>query len=256
MNPMPWSTRCILGALSASVGLGMFECSAPAQTVPASGASDTLVRLIKDHDSQRAVIERPLLATYAQRLAGLRDTLEKRRDPAAAAVAAELATVQARLSRLDTGLTEPPAAPVREAPLAGPLELLASQARTSGDVTPATDENGSVHFHEKGAAAEWTLPTLRPGRFRLLWRISCNVGAGASVRLLIDGQPPRTLEVVPTSAAGEPLVANLGEFSASTAPTSLRVEVTRAIGQPRQVAPGFSLGRIILIPPGVTMPGL
>jgi hypothetical protein len=111
-----------------------------------------------------------------------------------------------------------------------------------------------VQFAGKDSAAEWTLPKLPTGRYRLLWRIACEVGAGATVRLTIDGQAPRTLEVLPTTASGDALVANLGEFTATAAPAWVRVEVLSLPGRPRKTGPSFSLGK--LIPPGVTMPGL
>ena len=58
--------------------------SAPSQ-VGMTGEA-TLDRLIREYAAQRTVIERPLLATHAQRLTSLRERLEQRRDPAATAV--------------------------------------------------------------------------------------------------------------------------------------------------------------------------
>jgi hypothetical protein len=244
-------------------GLLFFACGllttaapvAPAQTTSEETGQETLARLIKEYEAQRVSIERPLLAAYAQRLATLHDTLETRRDPAAAAVAAELTAVQTKLAR---GEETPPAEakPTSEAPLAAPIELKGAKARTSGGASVVGGDDSPVQFAGKDSAAEWSLPKLPPGRYRLLWRIASDVGAGATVRLAIDGQPPRTLEVQPTTSSGDAVLANLGEFNAATAPAWLRVEVLSLPGRPRKIGPSFSLGKIILIPPGVTMPGL
>jgi hypothetical protein len=237
---------------------GLFAAAAPvalAQTTAEETGKETLARLIKEHGAQRASIERPLLAAYAQRLATLHDTLESRRDPAAAAVAAELAAVQTKLAR---GEEAAPAEtkPAPGAPLAAPIELKGAKARTSGGASVLGNDDSPVQFAGKDSAAEWSLTKLPPGRYRLLWRIACEVGAGATVRLTIDGQPPRTLEVQPTTASGDAVLANLGEFTAATAPAWLRLEVLSLPGRPRKIGPSFSVGKIILIPPGVTMPGL
>ena len=244
---------------AAALGLGLAAFAAPGQTGAPAAEEDTLARLVKEYEVQRASIEEPLLAAYAQRLAALHETLEKRRDPGADAVADELAAVQARLSRRSapgTAGAEVPEKTAADKPLTGPLELLGAKARTSGGATARDDDNSPVQFAGKDSAAEWTLPKLPAGRYRLLWRIACEVGAGATVRLTVDGQPPRTLEVQPTTASGDALVANLGEFTATTAPAWLRVEVLSLPGRPRKTGPSFSLGKVILIPPGVTMPGL
>jgi len=229
-----------------------------AQPAEPAANEDALARLIREHEAQRATIERPLLAAYAQRLVSLLDTLEKRRDPAAREVDAELDAVQAALQR---GPSDPAAAAARPAPeiaAAAPLELPGRKALTSGGASAIGDDNSLVHFAGKDSAAEWSLPKLPPGRYRILWRIACDVGAGATARLLIDGQPPRTLEIVPTSASGDTRLVNLGEFSATTAPAWVRVEVVSVPGsaRTRRVGPSFSVSQVILIPPGVTMPGL
>jgi hypothetical protein len=246
-------------AFVACLGLGLAVPAAPAQTAAPPSPKDTLVRLIKEYEAQRGSIERPLLTAYAQRLSALHEALEKRRDPGAASVASELAAVQAQLSRTTTPAAAPPDPkdqPAAEKPPTGPLELHGPKARTTGGATAGEDQNSPVRFAGKDSAAEWTLPKLPTGRYRLLWRIACEVGAGATVRLTIEGQPPRTLEVQPTTASGDALVANLGEFTATTAPAWLRVEVLSLPGRPRKTGPSFSLAKVILIPPGVTMPGL
>jgi hypothetical protein len=245
-------------ACTAWAGLALAGPVAPASTGTAAPSEDTLARIIREYEVQRASIEEPLLAAYAQRLTALHETLEKRRDPGAAAVAEELTTVQARLGRRSAdappaaGLTDPPAAARRPV---SPLELLGAGARTSGGAI-ARDDNSPVQFAGKDSAAEWSLPALPAGRYRLLWNIACDIGAGATVRLSLDGQLPRTLVVQPTTASGEAVMANLGEFTAATAPAWLRVEVLSLPGRPRKTGPSFSLGKVILIPPGVTMPGL
>jgi hypothetical protein len=246
-------------AFATCLGLGLAVPATPAQTPATPSPEDTLARLVREYETQRASIERPLLTAYAQRLSALHEALEKRRDPGAASVASELAAVQAQLSRATTSAAAPPGRPDQAAadkPPTGPLELPGPKARTTGGATAGEDQNSPVLFAGKDSAAEWTLPKLPTGRYRLLWRIACEVGAGATVRLTIDGQPPRTLEVQPTTASGDALVANLGEFTATTAPAWLRVEVLSLPGRPRKTGPSFSLARVILIPPGVTMPGL
>lgn len=246
-------------ALASWLGLGLAFPAALGQTAATAPSEEALARLVKEYETQRASIERPLLTAYAQRLSALHETLEKRRDSGAASVASELAAVQARLSRASTSAAAAPGPGDQSAadkPLTGPLELHGPKARTSGGATAGADQNSPVHFAGKDSAAEWALPKLPAGRYRLLWRIACDVGAGATVRLTIDGQPPRTLEVQPTTASGDTLVANLGEFTATSAPVWLRVEVLSLPGRPRKTGASFSLGKIILIPPGVTMPGL
>lgn len=230
-----------------------------AQTAPAAAAAtaeDSLARLIKEYEAQRSLIERPFFTAYAQRLTALRETLEKRRDPGAAAVVTELSAVQAKLNRSEAAGAPPTAIPAPESPRLTPLELPGRKATLTGGASSVGDENSPVNFSSKDSAAEWSLPALPPGRYRLLWKIACEVGAGATVRLSIDGQPPRTLEVQPTSASGDAVIANLGEFTASTPPTWVRVEVLSLPGRPRKIGPSFSLGKVVFIPPGVTMPGL
>ena len=246
-----------LPSLWLGVCLGCCVAGARAQEAPATATpEDALGRLVKEYEAQRASIERPLLAAYLQRLVSLQDTLEKRRDPGAAAVAAEISEVQARLSRVDPPPSPAAATPVQEKPLTSPLELPGKKAQTSGGATCVGDDNSPVQFTGKDSTAQWKLPALPAGRYRMLWRIACDVGAGATVRLSLDGQPPRTLEVQPTAAGGDALVANLGEFTAATPPTWLKVEVLSVPGRPRKDGPSFSLSKVVLIPPGVTMPGL
>lgn len=236
----------------------MAVASASAQSDPSAAApEDALARLIKEYEAQRSLIERPFLTAYAQRLTALHESLEKRRDPGTAAVAAEIAAVQAKLNRSEAASGAATPAPPSPEPLpTTPLELLPKNARTSGGATTAGDDSSPIHFAGKDSAAEWSLPKLPAGRYRLLWRLACEVGAGATVRLTVDGQAPRTLEVVPTSASGDAVVANLGEFAAPVAPEWVRVEVLSLPGRLPKLGPSFSLGKMILIPPGVTMPGL
>lgn len=237
--------------------LVLLLASAQAQVAPAGNTTeDTLGRLIKEYQAQRATIERPLLSAYLSRLASLQDTLENRRDPGAAAVAAEISAVQARLSSVDPSPSPPAESLTPEKPFTAPLEFTAKKSQTSGGATCVGDDNSPVLFSGKDSAAQWKLPTLPAGRYRLLWRIACDVGAGATVRLSIDGQPPRTLEIKPTTPSGDAVVANLGEFTAATPPAWLKVEVLSLPGRPRKVGPSFSLAKFVLIPPGVTMPGL
>ena len=237
----------------AGAGIALSGAAASDPAGPSPAPEDTLARVIREYETQRASIEEPLLAAYAQRLSALLETLEKRRDPGAAAVAEEVAIVQARLGRPSTpGPPERTAAARRPT---GPLELPGGRARTTGGAS-TRDDKSPVQFAGKDSAAEWSLPALPPGRYRLLWNIACDVGAGATVRLSIDGQPARTLEVQPTGASGEAVLANLGEFTATTAPAWLRVEVLSLPGRPRKTGPSFSLARVVVIPPGVTMPGL
>ncbi len=245
----------MFASLAAIAVLIALTGAAAAQSPPPPSGEETLKRLIDEYETQRHSIERPLLVAYAQRLTSLKDSLEKRRDPAAAEVAAELGTVQAVLATSSGASAFVPRLALA-APPTTPVELPGKSARTSGDATVIGDGESPVHFAGKDSAAEWTLPKLPAGRYRLLWSIACEVGAGATVRLSIDGQQPRTLEVLPTSASGDPLVANLGEFTATTAPAWVRVEVLSlpGDGRPRKVGPSFSIQKVILVPPGVAMP--
>jgi hypothetical protein len=256
MKPATRITAVTRGAFLLGLLLGLTGPPVRAQAAP---AEDTLARLIKEHEAQRASIERPLLAVYAQRLASLRESLEQRRDPGAAAVATELAAVQAKLNRTETAEGEatdrPDADPTPPAPPT-PLSLEGTKARTSGGASTVGDEGSPVHFGGKDSAAEWSLPKLPAGRYRLLWRVACDVGAGATVRLTLDGLPPRLLQIHPTTASGDTIVVNLGEFIAPTPPGWLKIEVLELPGRPRKVGPSFSLGKVVLIPPGVTMTGL
>jgi hypothetical protein len=72
----------------------------------------------------------------------------------------------------------------------------------------------------------------------------------------VDDLPPRALHIQPTTKSGDTIVANLGEFIAATPPSTLKIEVLEVPGRSRKVGPSFSLRKIVLIPPGVTMPGL
>lgn len=246
-----------LPALIAPVLMALTVASASAQSDPAATApEDALARLIKEYEAQRSLIERPFLTAYAQRLTALHESLEKRRDPGTPAVAAEIAAVQAKLNRSEAASAATPSPPSPEPTPTTPLELAPKNARTSGGASTAGDDSSPIHFAGKDSAAEWSLPKLPTGRYRLLWRIACEVGAGATVRLTVDGQAPRTLEIVPTSASGDAVVANLGEFTALTAPAWVQVEVLSLPGRLPKLGPSFSLGKMILIPPGVTMPGL
>jgi hypothetical protein len=225
------------------------------RSVRAETGQEMLARIVREYEAQRATIERPMLQAYAQRLGALYESKEKRRDPGAAAVAAEMASVQARLSR---GADPGSASPTQEVPPppAGPIELRSATARLTGGAVVVGDDNGPIHFAGKDSAAEWSLPKLAVGRYRLLWSLACEVGAGATVRLTVDGQPPRTLEVQATTASGDAVLMNLGEFTAVQAPSWVRVEVLGQPGRVPKVGPSFSLGRLVVIPPGVTMPGL
>jgi hypothetical protein len=227
--------------------------SAPSQ-VGMTGEA-TLDRLIREYAAQRTVIERPLLAAHAQRLTSLRERLEQRRDPAATAVGKALTAVYAQLTNPEN---QTPAAPEKPLPtrIITPVELDGSTAKTNGGATTLGEGAGPVHFATKGSNATWPLPPMPAGRYRLLWNVACDVGAGAIVRLTVDDLPPRPLHIQPTTKSGDTIVANLGEFTAATPPSTLKIEVLEVPGRGRKVGPSFSLRKIILIPPGVTMPGL
>ena len=227
--------------------------SAPSQ-VGMTGEA-TLDRLIREYAAQRTVIERPLLATHAQRLTSLRERLEQRRDPAATAVGKALTAVYAQLTKPEN---QTPAAPEKPLPtrIITPVELDGSTAKTNGGATTLGEGAGPVHFATKGSNATWPLPSMPAGRYRLLWNVACDVGAGAIVRLTVDDLPPRALHIQPTTKSGDTIVANLGEFIAATPPSTLKIEVLEVPGRGRKVGPSFSLRKIVLIPPGVTMPGL
>ncbi|MFN0130295.1 MAG: hypothetical protein ACKV19_26835 [Verrucomicrobiales bacterium] len=243
--------------LLALVAARAFSQSPPSTSSPTSPGIETLNRLVREYQAQRESIERPLLAVYAQRLSALKDTLDKRRDPAAAQVAAELDKVQAVLA---TGSSATPAVNANSdqavAPKA-PIELLGKKAQTAGGATVIGDAHSPLQFAGKDSSAEWTLPKLPAGRYRMMWRLACEVGAGATVRLTVDGQPPRTLEVQPTTASGDSVLVNLGEFTATAPPAWVRVEVLSlpGAGRQRKEGPSFSLSKVIVIPPGVAMTG-
>jgi len=239
----------LISSLQKSVTLPP-AASPPAQPDPA--AEDVLARLVRDYETRRSTLERPLLATYAQRLTTLRESMETRRDPAATAVANELTRVYSELTQ--TPATAPAAAP--GTPLLAPVELIGGTSQTGGGATTLGDPTGPVHLAGKDSSAEWLLPTLPAGRYRLLWHIACDVGAGATARLVLDGLPPRTLQIQPTSATGGVVIANLGEFVTTSPPSSLKITVLEGPGRQRKIGPSFSISRIIVIPPGVTLPGL
>lgn len=237
----------------APAAVSTFMPSAPSQ-VGMTGEA-TLDRLIREYAAQRIVIERPLLAAHAQRLTSLRERLEQRRDPAATAVGKALTAVYAQLTKPEN---QTPAAPEKPLPtrIITPVELDGSTAKTNGGATTLGEGAGPVHFATKGSNATWPLPPMPAGRYRLLWNVACDVGAGAIVRLTVDDLPPRALHIQPTTKSGDTIVANLGEFIAATPPSTLKIEVLEVPGRSRKVGPSFSLRKIVLIPPGVTMPGL
>lgn len=252
-RPRPLSS---LGpVLAAALVFGLVARPGTAQ-VAAPPAEDTLTRLTREYEVQRAAIERPQLLAHAQRLAALRESLKNRREPAAAAVAAELASVQSKLTRAGTAAGPAGSGPAAPKQLAAPLTLEGGKARTSGGSSILGDDNSPVHFAGKDSAAEWTLPALPVGRYRLLWRVACDVGAGATVRMTLEGLPARTLQIQPTTSAGDTVVVNLGEFTLTTPPGSIKIEVLDLPGRPRKTGPSFSISKVVLIPPGVTVPGL
>lgn len=240
-------------ATPSPTAISTFMPSAPSQ-VGMTGEA-TLDRLIREYAAQRTVIERPLLAAHAQRLTSLRERLEQRRDPAATAVGKALTAVYAQLTNPEN---QTPAAPEKPVParIITPVELDGSTAKTNGGATTLGEGAGPVHFATKGSNATWPLPPMPAGRYRLLWNVACDVGAGAIVRLTVDDLPPRSLHIQPTTKSGDTIVANLGEFTAATPPSTLKIEVLEVPGRSRKVGPSFSIRKIVLIPPGVTMPGL
>ncbi len=240
-------------AMPAPTAISTSMPSAPSQ-VGMTGEA-TLDRLIREYAAQRTIIERPLLAAHAQRLTSLRERLEQRRDPAATAVGKALTAVYAQLTHPEN---QTPAAPKKTLParIITPVELDGSTAKTNGGATTLGEGAGPVHFATKGSNATWPLPPMPAGRYRLLWNVACDVGAGAIVRLTVDDLPPRPLHIQPTTKSGDTIIANLGEFTATTPPSTLKIEVLEVPGRSRKVGPSFSIRKIVLIPPGVTMPGL
>jgi hypothetical protein len=191
----------------------------------ASASAQDLGRLEREFIERRQAIVRPLLEAYAQKLEALHDTLKRRGDRVRAIV---VQTERNRILASAAKALPPNPASVPPTSQPAPVNPPAGESATlsaSGAALRIGDQkfSGHVNTHlvKKGAVAEWKLPKLRSGRYRLTLVYTCVANAGGHCQLVIPPLPPVKLSIEPN---GEQREIDLGEFDFRSSPESLRLE--------------------------------
>ena len=163
-------------------------------------AADEIDRIEREFVERRRAIVRPLIEAYAEKLKALHDSLMLRADRARAAI------VQAERSRILASVENVSATSPLDQP-AGPTAG-GKCSRDGAGVPPARQratarriQKASRRFEQslrgEGAIAEWKIPKLRPGRYRLTLVYSCDARSGGRCELVIPSLPRIRLSIEP-----------------------------------------------------------